>query len=341
MQHGDNTCLIANCPASCQHLLSMVSDWLQWSGMKVMIHKCQMLSLQGSTGKLINPNQMLDGASIPFSSDPVRFLGMEVQVPQNNISARETILSNLHRMLSATSLMRRQKLLLYSGGVCPRLTWLLLIQQLPTSWMEQQVNMVDTSCAHWHTWGKNSSDICPLCQQSRQSLPHVLNNFPAAMDLRCYSKRHDEVLQVLGDLIRARLPPYIFITIDAPSASYCFPSHITPTSLRPDIVWWCENLRELWLLELTISYESVVADARERKRSKYYDLVEARRAAGYRCELITVEVGSRGMLSVADLQSLQAAIDAPRRGIVNLCLTIIQTTTLQSFWNWGCRNYNV
>ena len=94
-------------------------------------------------------------------------------------------------------------------------------------------------------------------------------------------------------------------------------------------------------MELTISYESVVADARERKHSKYYDLVEAGRAAGYRCELITVEVGSRGMLSVADLESLQAAIDVPRREIVNLCLTIIQTTTLQSFWIWGCRNYNV
>ena len=125
--------------------------------------------------------------------------------------------------------------------------------------------------ANLHTWGKKSSDICPLCQQSRQSLPHVLNNCPAAMDLWCYSKRHDEVLQVLGDFIRARLPPHFFITIDAPSASYCFPSHITPTSLRPDIVRWSEDLRELWFLELNISYESVVADARERKRSKYYD----------------------------------------------------------------------
>ena len=85
-------------------------------------------------------------------------------------------------------------------------------------------------------------------------------------------------------------------------------------------------------MELTVSYESVVADARERKRSKYYDLMEAGRAAGYRCELITVEVGSRGMLSMADLESIQAAIDAPRREMVNLCLTIIRTTILQSFW---------
>ena len=208
--------------------------------------------------------------------------------------------------------------------------------------------------------------MCPLCQQSRQSLPHVLNNCPAAMGLWRYSKRHDEVLQVLGDFIRAHILPHFSISIDAPTALYYFTSHITPTSLRLDIVWWSEDLRELWLLELTISYESVVADARERKRSKYYDLVEAGRAAGYRCELITVEVGSREMLSVADFESLQAAIDAPKREIVNLCLTIIRTTILQSFWIsrctkaygriglcqisyfcknrdaiWGCRNYTI
>ena len=68
-----------------------------------------------------------------------------------------------------------------------------------------------------------------------------------------------------------------------------------------------------------------------RKRSKYYDLMEAGRATGYRYELITVEVGSRGMLSVTDLEQLQAAVDASRRDIVNLCLTIIRTTILQSF----------
>ena len=43
-------------------------------------------------------------------------------------------------------------------------------------------------------------------------------------------------------------------------------------------------------------YESLAAEARSRKRAKYHDLVEAGRAAGYKTDLITVEVGSRGML---------------------------------------------
>ena len=41
----------------------------------------------------------------------------------------------------------------------------------------------------------------------RQTLPHVLNNCPAAMDLHQYSWRHDEVLTVLEGFIRDHLPP--------------------------------------------------------------------------------------------------------------------------------------
>ena len=159
--------------------------------------------------------------------------------------------------------------------------------------------------ANLHTWGKKKCDICCLCQIHCQSLLHVLNNCPVAMYLRRYSKRHDEVLEVLGNSIRTYLPPNFCITIDSPSNSYSFPHHITPTNFRPDIFWWSEQLSELWLFELTISYETVVADARERKHSKYHDLVEAGRAAGFRCELISLEVGSRGMLSLVDLEPLQ------------------------------------
>ena len=45
---------------------------------------------------------------------------------------------------------------------------------------------------------------------------------------------------------------------------------------------------ELWLLELTVSYESGVADAKARKAAKYHDLVEAGREAGYRVKLFNV-----------------------------------------------------
>ena len=176
-------------------------------------------------------------------------------------------------------------------------------------------------------------------ERERESLPHVLNNCPVAMDLRRYSKRHDEVLEVLGNSIRTYLPPNFSITIDSPSNSFSFSHHITPTNLRLDLVWWSEQLSELWLFELIFSYETVVADARERKHSKYHDLMEAGRAAGFRCELISLEVGSRGMLSLADLEPLQDALEIPRKDLTNLALMVICTTILESFRIWSSRNY--
>ena len=139
--------------------------------------------------------------------------------------------------------------------------WVKATQGLPPEVMKftinASINTLPTN-ANLHLWGKKDSDICRLCQQSRQSLPHVLNNCPVAMELRRYSRRHDEVLKVIGTCIKTSLPPNFTITIDHPSEPYAFPHHITPTDLRPDIVWWCDRQRVLWLFELTISYETVV-----------------------------------------------------------------------------------
>lgn len=63
-------------------------------------------------------------------------------------------------------------------------------------------------------WGKKCSAICTLCSTSRQTLLHVLNSCPTAMDLRRYSWTHDEVLRVMGAIVRAHLPPSFVMTVD-------------------------------------------------------------------------------------------------------------------------------
>ena len=87
-----------------------------------------------------------------------------------------------------------------------------------------------------------------------------------------------------------------------------------------------------------MSFETRVADARARKRAKYHDLVVAGRDAGCRVKLITIEVGSRGMLEDEAFNELGEAIEAPRKAFTILCLQIIRATILESFNLWGCRN---
>ena len=66
LQFADDTCLIANSPASCQYLLDTSSNWLQWSGMSAKVPKCQCLSLQGSSGKLADPHPHSGWNAHPF-----------------------------------------------------------------------------------------------------------------------------------------------------------------------------------------------------------------------------------------------------------------------------------
>ena len=180
--------------------------------------------------------------------------------------------------------------------------------------------------ANLHRWGKKPTADCPLCRGGRQTLIHTLNNCPMAMELRRYSMRHDAVLDIIGDFIKSHLP------------SPHHTNHITPTNLRPDIVWWSDERRELWLFELTVSYESLVAGARVRKRAKYQDLVESGRAAGYKTELITFEVGSRGMLEDSVVEGFKKAIKATQKDISTLCLLTIRSAILGSFSIWTSRN---
>ena len=147
LQYADDTCLVANSPASCQYLLSMVGDWLDWTEMSAKVPKCQCISLQGSTGKLKDPHLQLNGASIPFTKDPVRFLGLNVQVASHQVSSRSSIIARLQDMLTAvdkTLLTKRQKLHLFTAGVCPRLSWPLMTQEFPITWVERELDSLAT-----------------------------------------------------------------------------------------------------------------------------------------------------------------------------------------------------
>ena len=63
------------------------------------------------------------------------------------------------------------------------------------------------------------------------------------------------------------------------------------------------------LVELTISYETNFDDAAERKEVKYEELITGARASGYDTELITLEVGSRGVINPAGFKRLKQTLN--------------------------------
>jgi hypothetical protein len=124
-----------------------MGDWLDWTGMTAKVPKCHCISLEGFIGKLKDPHLHLSGASIPFTKDPVRSLGLNVQVTSHHVSPRSSIVTRLQHMLTAVDnapLTKRQKLRLYSAGVCPCLSWPLLTQEFPITWVERELESCHT-----------------------------------------------------------------------------------------------------------------------------------------------------------------------------------------------------
>ena len=53
-----------------------------------------------------------------------------------------------------------------------------------------------------------------------------------------------------------------------------------PTAKRPDLVVWCEEKKEVHLMELTVPHEDNISAAHERKEKRYEALVEECEEAG-------------------------------------------------------------
>ena len=136
----------------------------------------------------------------------------------------------------------------------------------------------------------------------------MLNNCEVALNLRRYNMRHDRILQLIVTAAQAYSPDSYQLVADLPEDQYHFPSHITPTDLRPDIVLWSDSQRTLNIIELTVCYETGFEEAADRKTRRYGDLVEEVGKQGYRCQTIPLQVGSRGVIHEEGLNEFRCCL---------------------------------
>ncbi|CAI8030186.1 hypothetical protein GBAR_LOCUS17114 [Geodia barretti] len=145
----------------------------------------------------------------------------------------------------------------------------------------------------------------------RQTLIHVLNTCKAARDGRRFNARHDAILAEIASLLSAHISPPAKLCADL--GSYTFPQRIVATDLHPDIVWWDDSLRRIVLIELTICFETSFHHAAKRKELKYENMIARARSAGYSGRLITLQVGSRGIVDQAGFSHLKHDLNIGKR----------------------------
>ena len=174
--------------------------------------------------------------------------------------------------------------------------WSEVVQKLPPECMKFALNAAQDTLPHnsnLSVW-RREAGLCKLCNREKQTLLHVLNHCQKALELRRYNQRHDSILQMIVNSLQVHCPAGFQIMADIPNSSYSFPSSIATTDLRPDLVVWSDTQRVVMLAELTICFETNF----QRKSAKYHDLLESCTANNYNSTLVTLEVGSRGVVNM-------------------------------------------
>ena len=107
------------------------------------------LAIKASNALRYDPALQLNGQNIPFiGKRSVKFLGGPISVPTNTCEHKKNLQSKLQMLLQKvddTAVTRKQKLLLYKAGVCPRLSWDLAMKDLLTSWIYSELEAVATT----------------------------------------------------------------------------------------------------------------------------------------------------------------------------------------------------
>ena len=125
--------------------------------------------------------------------------------------------------------------------------WSKTVQKLPPDLLKFSLNAVQDTLPHNANLAKwrrkeSLSSACRLCGE-KQTLMHVLNHCPQALNMRRFNTRHDTVLEVIASFIAQHLPEGYKLTADLPRYQhYVFPLHIATTNQRPDIVVWSDTV---------------------------------------------------------------------------------------------------
>ena len=236
------------------------------------------------------------------------------------------------RLYHSTSLSR-QNLPLRDDSRAPQL-WSATIFTLTEQVLRFALNSLTDTLPHnanLHLWKRITTPVCILCVE-RQTLLHVLNACPYALNRKRYNDRHDAILTRIR-----QLSPSQSITADLPNQPYSFPQHVVCTDSRPDIVVWDRS--GITIIELTVPFELCVDSAEARMTKRYTELLGNCRDADYKANLLTLEVGLRGFINIDSFDKLYQSFSATRAKQTALEKEVVHMCLLESFRVWCKHNW--
>lgn len=180
-------------------------------------------------------------------------------------------------------------------------------------------------------WGLTSSSDCSFCLKP-ESLVHVAG---CSSSLDRFTWRHDSILQFITN----SLPSQYIQKIYADLPSFPNPSVVTGDDYRPDLLILTKD-NCLYILELTVGYETNLRNNINRKHSKYEKLIMEQKKKFPTVKFINLSISALGVFdreSAAFLKMLED-IHLEKIHIKYLIKKIINIAIRSTYYIFCCRN---
>ena len=142
-------------------------------------------------------------------------------------------------------------------------------------------------------WSLSSTSACFFCFQS-ETLQHIVSSCKSYLEDGRYTWRHNSVLLHLANSLSSFKNTSLFA--DLPS--FPSPSLVTGDSLRPDLVLILNNT-SVYLLELTVGFESNIAINSDRKLAKYRLLFNSLRSNYTSIKFVNLSMSALGIFGTS------------------------------------------
>ena len=182
-------------------------------------------------------------------------------------------------------------------------------------------------------WGISSNSECTFCL-SPESLLHVVAGCQSYLER--FTWRHNSVLNFLAQTLQSVHGYNLFA--DLPG--FKSPSVITGDKFRPDLLLTCSNDSILYVVELTVGYESNLESNVKRKNSKYNELIKEQRKSFINIKFVNISMSCLGVFAKESSSFLKmlhdVGFDEKHKMFCVRKMTTIAIRT--SYYIFCCRN---
>ena len=170
--------------------------------------------------------------------------------------------------------------------------WCASQSKLPTNIFNFTVRYINNSLPtrqNLARWGITPSSDCSYCL-APETLLHVVAGCQSYLER--FTWRHDSILNFIATNLQTIRNSSLYVDL----AGYKSPSIITGETYRPDLLLSVSN-ECLYIVELTVGYESNLYNNVKRKQSKYSELIREQNEKFKSVKFVNLSISSLGVFA--------------------------------------------